>query len=47
MTVSQKIAAAVALRRLGYKVVARPSGVIVAPSTSGSHAVGKLQHRPT
>ena len=30
MTISQKIAAAVALRRLGYKIAAKPTGVIVA-----------------
>ena len=45
MTMSQKVAAVVALRRLGYKVVAKPSGVIVAAS-SASHAIGKL-HPPT
>ncbi len=43
MTISQKVAAAVALRRLGYKVVAKPSGVIVAAVAAGSHAAGKLQ----
>jgi Lon-like protease len=43
MTISQKIAAAVALRRLGYKVVAKPSGVIVTVLSANSHAVGKLQ----
>jgi PDZ domain-containing protein len=43
MTISQKVAAAVALRRLGYKVVAKPSGVIVAALDSASHALGKLQ----
>jgi PDZ domain-containing protein len=43
MTVSQKVAAAVALRRLGYKVVAKPSGVIVAALDLRSHAVGKLR----
>jgi PDZ domain-containing protein len=42
MTISQKVAAAVALRRLGYKVVAKPSGVIVAALDERSHAVGKL-----
>jgi PDZ domain-containing protein len=42
MTISQKVAAAVALRRLGYKVVAKPSGVIVAAIDSSSHAIGKL-----
>ena len=45
MSISQRVAAAVALRRLGYKVVARPSGVVVAALDSRSHAVGKL--RPT
>lgn len=45
MSISQRVAAAVALRQLGYKVVARPSGVIVAALDSSSHAVGKL--RPT
>jgi Lon-like protease len=43
MTVSQKIAAAVALRRLGYKIVAKPTGVIVAALSGSSHAIGKLQ----
>jgi PDZ domain-containing protein len=43
MTISQKIAAAVALRRLGYKIVAKPTGVIVAALSGSSHAVGKLQ----
>jgi PDZ domain-containing protein len=43
MTISQKVAAAVALRKLGYKVVARPAGVIVDAVALGSHAVGKLQ----
>jgi PDZ domain-containing protein len=42
MTISQKVAAAVALRRLGYNVVAKPSGVIVAALDERSHAVGKL-----
>ena len=42
MTISQKVAAAVALRRLGYKVVAKPSGVIVAALDASSHAIGKL-----
>lgn len=45
MSVSQRVAAAVALRRLGYKVVARPSGVIVSALDDSSNAVGKL--RPT
>jgi PDZ domain-containing protein len=43
MTVSQRVAAAVALRRLGYKVTVRPSGVIVSELASRSHAVGKLR----
>ncbi len=43
MTISQKVAAAVALRRLGYKVAAKPSGVIVAALDERSHAVGKVQ----
>jgi PDZ domain-containing protein len=43
MSISQKVAAAVALRRLGYKVVAKPSGVIVAAIDASSHAIGKLQ----
>jgi len=38
MQVSQQIAAAVALRHLGYHVVARPSGVIVAEVEAGSNA---------
>jgi PDZ domain-containing protein len=43
MTISQRVAAAVALRTLGYKVVARPAGVVVDAVALGSHAVGKLQ----
>jgi Lon-like protease len=43
MTISQKIAAAVALRHLGYKIVARPTGVIVAALSQSSHAVGKVR----
>ena len=43
MSVSQRVAAAVALRRLGYKVAARPSGVVVAAIGATSHAVGKLR----
>ncbi len=43
MTISQRVAAAVALRRLGYKVVARPAGVIVGAVAPDSHAVDKLQ----
>jgi len=43
MAISQRVAAAVALRTLGYKVVARPAGVVVDAVATGSHAVGKLQ----
>jgi PDZ domain-containing protein len=43
MSISQRVAAAVALRRLGYKVVARPAGVIVVAVAADSHAIGKLQ----
>jgi Lon-like protease len=43
MSISQRVAAAVALRTLGYKVVARSAGVIVDAVALGSHAVGKLQ----
>jgi Lon-like protease len=43
MTMSQKVAAAVALRKLGYHVVAKPDGVLVDAVELGSHAVGKLQ----
>ncbi|MGH2972543.1 MAG: YlbL family protein [Gaiellaceae bacterium] len=43
MSFSQQIAAAVALRRLGYHVVAVPDGVIVDDVEIGSHAIGKLQ----
>ena len=43
MKISQQIAAAVALRHLGYKVVARPSGVVVDEIETTSHAVGVLQ----
>jgi PDZ domain-containing protein len=43
MAISQKVAAAVALRRLGYHVVVRPSGVIVAELESTSDAAGKVQ----
>jgi Lon-like protease len=38
MQVSQQIAAAVALRHLGYHVVAKPSGVIVSEIEAGSNA---------
>jgi PDZ domain-containing protein len=43
MSISQRVAAAVALRTLGYKVVAKPAGVVVDAVALGSHAVGKLQ----
>jgi len=43
MSVSQRVAAAVALRRLGYHVVAKPDGVVVSVIDLGSHAVGELQ----
>jgi Lon-like protease len=43
MTISQRVAAAVALRQLGYKVVAKPDGVIVSVIELGSHAAGVLQ----
>jgi Lon-like protease len=43
MSISQRVAAAVALHRLGYHVVARPAGVIVDYVEVGSHAVGKLE----
>jgi PDZ domain-containing protein len=43
MSISQRVAAAVALRRLGYRVVAKPDGVIVNAVELGSHATGTLQ----
>src|SRR3954467_13882802 len=43
MSISQRVAAAVALKRLGYNVTANPSGVIVSALNSRSHAVGKLR----
>ena len=43
MTTSQRVAAAVALRKLGYHVVAEPDGVLVDAVELGSHAAGKLQ----
>ncbi len=43
MTISERVAAAVALKELGYHVVARPAGVIVTAVALGSHAVGKLE----
>jgi Lon-like protease len=43
MAVSQKVAAAVALRRLGYHVNVRPSGVVVSQLFEGTNAPCKLQ----
>lgn len=43
MQVSQQIAAAVALRHLGYHVVAKPSGVVVAEIEAGSNAERQLR----
>ena len=42
MTRSQDVAAAVALRELGYKVVARPTGVLVSAVDPAAPAAGKL-----
>lgn len=42
MATSQQIAAAVALRRLGYHVTAKPNGVDVAEIAAGTNAAGKL-----
>jgi PDZ domain-containing protein len=43
MEVSQQIAAAVALRKLGYTVTVKLAGVVVDAVESGSHAVGVLR----
>jgi PDZ domain-containing protein len=43
MAVSQRVAAAVALRQLGYHVVVQPSGVFVSQLIAGTHAPCKLQ----
>jgi Lon-like protease len=43
MAVSQKIAAAVALRHLGYHVGVRPAGVVVSQLFEGTNAPCKLQ----
>jgi PDZ domain-containing protein len=43
MAFSQRIAAAVALRRLGYHVVVRPTGVIVSQLVAGTNAPCNLQ----
>ena len=40
---SQKIAAAVALRELGYKVVAKPEGALIVDVAPGSPADGKIE----
>ena len=40
---SQTIAAAVALRQLGYKVVAKPEGALIVDVATGSPADGKLE----
>ncbi len=43
MAVSQRVAAAVALRHLGYHVVVQPSGVFVSQLIAGTHAPCNLQ----
>lgn len=43
MALSQRIAAAVALRRLGYHVGVRPNGVLVSQLIAGTHAPCNLQ----
>jgi len=43
MATSQRVAAAVALRRLGYHVVVHPNGVLVDVLDIGTHAIGKLE----
>jgi Lon-like protease len=43
MSFSQRVAAAVALRRLGYHVGVRPTGVVVSQLFAGTHAPCKLQ----
>jgi Lon-like protease len=43
MSISKRVAAAVALRRVGFHVVAHPSGVIVDYVECNSHALGKLE----
>ncbi len=43
MAMSQQVAAAVALRYLGYHVVVRPNGVLVNQIILGTDAAGKLQ----
>jgi PDZ domain-containing protein len=43
MAFSQRVAATVALRRLGYHVVVRPTGVVVSQLISGTNAPCRLQ----
>jgi Lon-like protease len=43
MAFSQRVAAAVALRRLGYHVVVKPSGVVVSQLVAGTNAPCRLQ----
>jgi Lon-like protease len=43
MVFSQRVAATVALRRLGYHVVVRPTGVVVSQLIAGTNAPCKLQ----
>jgi PDZ domain-containing protein len=43
MAFSQRVAAAVALRKLGYHVVVKPTGVLVSQLISGTHAPCNLQ----
>jgi Lon-like protease len=43
MSLSQRIAAAVALRRLGYRVTARSDGVIVSALDAGTNAPGRIE----
>jgi len=43
MSFSQRVAAAVALRKLGYHVVVKPTGVVVSQLISGTHAPCNLQ----
>jgi Lon-like protease len=43
MAFSQRVAAAVALRKLGYHVVVKPTGVVVSQLISGTHAPCNLQ----
>jgi PDZ domain-containing protein len=43
MTFSQRVAGAVALRKLGYHVVVKPTGVVVSQLIAGTHAPCNLQ----